>query len=322
VAAPLLYRAKLAVTLAPAPEAHTPRLMRFDVAASLPPALAGLERLARNLWWSWDDEATALFRELFPAKWDASGHNAISFLRNIYPESLREKASDRAYVARLERTLARFDGYMSRPLEHRLAGGALTPKHPVAYFCAEFGVHESLRIYSGGLGILAGDHLKSASDLGLPLVGVGLFYRHGYLRQRLSAGGDQLASEIPNDPRSLPLELVLDEHQRPLHVVLELPSSSLVLRAWRVRVGRVSLYLLDSNVPENRLEDREITRQLYGGDHEARLRQEVVLGRGGARLLERLGLEPAVYHINEGHAAFLALERVSRLLREQGLTFD
>lgn len=322
-AGPSSFRAKARVSLVPAPQGNKPRLMRFDVAASIPETLKGLERLSRNFWWSWDAEATALFRELFPAKWEASGHNATSFLRDIYPEDLKKHASDGAYVTRLKKVLARFDAYMARPTEFKLdGGGALSTKHPVAYFCAEFGVHESLRIYSGGLGILAGDHLKSASDLGLPLVGVGLFYRNGYLKQRLTAAGEQLAMEIDNEASNLPLELVLDENQKPLEIVLQLPSSSLVLRTWRVRVGRVNLYLLDSNVPENRPEDREITRQLYGGDHETRLRQEIVLGRGGARLLDRLGLEPAVYHINEGHAAFLALERVARLLREQGLTFD
>ncbi len=322
-AGPGTFRTKSPVALVPTPQAHRPRLMRFDVAALVPDALKGLERLARNYWWSWDPEATSLFRQLFPAKWDSSSHNATSFLRDIYPEDLKKHAADKDYVQRLKRVVERFDDYMARPIDIPLeGGGALCAKHPVAYFCAEFGLHESLRIYSGGLGILAGDHLKSASDIGLPLVGVGLFYRNGYLRQRMSSHGDQIASEVENEPSNLPVEAVLDESGKPLEITLQMPSSSLVLRSWRVRVGRVDLYLLDSNVPENRPEDREITRQLYGGDHETRLRQEIVLGRGGARLLERLGLEPAVFHINEGHAAFLALERVGRLVREQGLTFD
>lgn len=321
---PGAFRPKLAVEVVPTPQGQRPRLSRFEVAATMPQELKGLERLARNYWWSWDPEATGLLRELFPKKWDACHHNATSFLRDVYPEDLAARAADPDYVQRLRRVLQRFDAYLSADgarieLE---GGGAITKQHPVAYFCAEFGIHESLSIYSGGLGILAGDHLKSASDSGLPLVAVGLFYRMGYFKQSLTASGDQISAEVENDPRNLPLELVLDEQEKPLEIALQLPSSNLILRTWRVRVGRVTLYLLDSNVAENRPEDREITRQLYGGDQEVRLRQEIVLGRGGARLLARLSIEPSVFHINEGHAAFLALERVGRLVREQGLTFD
>jgi phosphorylase/glycogen(starch) synthase len=334
LSAPRAVRKRIAVPVVPSTQGMRPRLSRFEVAATLPVEMRGLERLSRNYWWSWDPDATSLFRQLFPAKWAAVHHNATRFLREIYPEDLQTFALDGAYTARLERVLARFDAYMSEaPASVAVdaasssdgASGrraALSPKHPVAYFCAEFGIHESLKVYSGGLGILAGDHLKSASDMNVPLVAVGLFYRGGYLAQRLTATGDQIETAIDNDPHNLPLDLVLDEEGRPLEVELSLPSSRLILRAWRVAVGRVSLYLLDSNVPANRPEDRDITRHLYGGDHELRLRQEIALGRGGVRLLARLGIEPAAYHINEGHAAFLALERVSRCVREQGLTFD
>jgi phosphorylase/glycogen(starch) synthase len=321
--APPVLRAKVALPVAPVPQGQRPRLTSFEVAATMPEPLRGLERLARNLWWSWDPEAGALFRELYPAKWESSHHNAVRFLREIYPEDLRSRAGDAEYVARLRRVMQRFDAYLARAgAEIPVAGGELSARHPVAYFCAEFGIHESLPIYSGGLGILAGDHLKSASDLGLPLVGVGLFYKKGYLHQRMTSAGEQIGADADNDPNSLAVEAVTDGEGRPLEIALQLPSSSLVLRAWKVAVGRVSLYLLDANVAANRPEDRDITRQLYGGDHEHRLRQEIVLGRGGARLLERLGIEPAVFHVNEGHAAFLALERVGRLIREQGLTFD
>jgi len=317
-------RPRVVVPAAPAGTTQRPHLVRFEVKATMPPALQGLERLSRNLWWSWDAEAVELFREVFPPKWDVHHHNVTSYLRDVFPEDLAARAADPAYVARLTRVLGRFDAYMAgqhKPFD--LGGGAaLTREHPVAYFCAEFGLHESLRVYSGGLGILAGDHLKSASDIGLPLVAIGLFYRMGYVRQRTTAAGEQIHSEAENDPRNLPLELVLDERGRPLEIQLQLPSSELVLRAWRVQVGRVDLYLLDSNVEANRPEDRDITRQLYGGDHEVRLRQEIVLGRGGKRLLARLGIWPAVFHVNEGHAAFLVLERVSRLVREFGLTFE
>ncbi|HVG94241.1 MAG TPA: alpha-glucan family phosphorylase, partial [Planctomycetota bacterium] len=191
-----------------------------------------------------------------------------------------------------------------------------------AYFCAEFGVHESLPIYNGGLGVLAGDHLKAASDLAFPLVGVGLFYRRGYLRQRVSVLGDQVPLPVENEPRDLPMDLVRDAKGRALTVELDLPGTRLTLVAWRVMVGRVPLYLLDADLPENRPEDRAITRQLYGGDQEHRLRQEIVLGKGGMRLLHRLGIEPCAVHMNEGHATFAPLERVSRLVHQAGLTFD
>jgi starch phosphorylase len=202
------------------------------------------------------------------------------------------------------------------------AGHAITPEHPIAYFSAEFGVHASLPSYSGGLGILAGDHLKSASDLGLPLLGVGLFYRCGYMRQTLASDGQQIAQDRENDPRQLAVEAVRGKDGRPLEVTVPLPGREVALCAWRVDVGRVPLYLLDANVPQNRPEDRDITKNLYGGDNELRIQQEIVLGRGGVRFLRALGLRPSVYHMNEGHAAFLTLERMSRLVRGEGLTFE
>jgi glycogen phosphorylase/synthase len=317
------FKPKLPLVVVPPKDGQRPRLARFSVSATLPDLLKGLERLARNLWWSWDPEATELYRELSPVKWSACHHNPIVFLRELYPEDVEAKALDTAYCARLARVLERFERYVkAAPASIPLPYGAISPAQPVAYFCAEFGLHESLKIYSGGLGILAGDHLKSASDLMLPLIGVGLFYRMGYTRQKLTAGGDQISEAAENEPRDLPVELMLDEHGKPVSVVLQMPSSSVTLRVWKVLVGRVTLYLLDANCPENRPEDREITRQLYGGDHEMRLRQEIVLGRGGKRMLVRLGVNPCCFHINEGHAAFLVLERVSRLVREVGLTFD
>ncbi|HTF88825.1 MAG TPA: alpha-glucan family phosphorylase [Planctomycetota bacterium] len=318
------FRPRVAMPVAPVPEGRRPHLSTFDVAATLPDSLAGLERLSRNYWWSWDPEGMTLFAELSPLAWSSTGHNPVSTLALVFPEDLDEKAADPSFAQKLRRVLSRFDEYMrAAGRELDLGGGlSISPRHPIAYFCAEFGVHESLRIYSGGLGILSGDHLKSASDLNLPLVAIGLFYRSGYMQQRLSSSGEQIALDVDNDPRRLAMELVRDEQGGPLEITLNLPSSALVLRAWSVAVGRVTLYLLDSNVDKNRPEDREITARLYGGDQEARIRQEIVLGRGGARLLERLKIEPCVYHINEGHAAFLSLERIGRLVREGGLTFE
>jgi phosphorylase/glycogen(starch) synthase len=220
-------RPRVAVPVAPSREGVRPRLTRFRVSAALPEPLRGLERLSRNLWWSWDAEATALFRELYPVKWDACHHNAVSFLRDIYPEDLAARTEDAAYLARLQDVLRRFDAYMAGAGAEPSGATALSAANPAAYFCAEFGVHESLPIYSGGLGALAGDHLKSASDLGLPLVAVGLLYRNGYVRQRLTTTGEQTSAPFVNDPASLPLAPVVDDQGRPVEIEIELPSSTL-----------------------------------------------------------------------------------------------
>ena len=305
-------------------------MLKFDVSATLPqPLLAPLERLARNYWWCWDPEAADLFHDLSPVAWEANGHNPVLLLQRAYPEDLEDRANDKKYVAKLKRVMQRFEAYINEdPNEGRwrkLPGGGpdsgLSAERPVAYFCAEFGIHESLKIYSGGLGVLAGDHLKSASDLNLPLVGVGLFYRKGYLLQRITSSGEQIALDAENDARNLALELVRESNGDPMQICLQLPGRELFLRAWHVRVGRISLYLLDSDTPSNRAEDRDITRNLYGGEHETRLQQEIVLGRGGVRLLRHLGIRPGAYHMNEGHAAFLTLDRVGELVRK-GATFD
>jgi len=318
------FQMRRPIEIVPPQQGHRSRLTPFRVAATLPEALRGLERLSRNLWWSWDAEATELFRALSPARWERHAHNPVTFLREVYTEDLARLAGDAGYVRRVQAVLARFEAYLAEGTRTLSLGGApaLSREHPVAYFSAEFGVHGSLKVYSGGLGILAGDHLKSASDMGLPLVGVGLFYRMGYFAQQLTPAGDQIAADVENDPRDLPLELVRDAQGRPVEVELQLPSSKLILRSWKAQVGRVPLYLLDANVEANRPEDREITHKLYGGDHETRLRQEIVLGRGGKRLMAKLGVQPACFHINEGHAAFLVLERVGRLVKEIGLTFE
>ena len=321
-------RPKQTLAVQPAPEGRRPHLFAFDVSSTLPEPLEGLGRLSRNLCWSWDPDGPTLFEEISPRAWQASGHNPVSFLQRAYPEDLQAKADDPAYVRRLERALERLDAYMEAAFEPASwpgPGGGASPisaAHPIAYFCAEYGIHESLRIYSGGLGILAGDHLKSASDLGLPLIAVGLFYRMGYVTQQISPSGEQISIDVENDPRQLPFEAVRDENGNALEIVLQLPGRKLNLRAWRVRVGRVQLYLLDSYTPSNRPEDQDITRNLYGGNEETRLLQEIVLGRGGAQLLSRLSIQPSVYHMNEGHPAFLALERVGQLAHKEGLTFE
>ncbi len=304
----------------------TPRLSSFEAAATLPQSLRGLERLARNFWWVWNADVRSLFEDLAPG-FAAAGENPVAFLQSVSLETLQTKAGDKAYLARLAKVVERFDAYVAKasvplPVGDAGDGPALSERHPVAYFSAEFGVHHSLPIYSGGLGILAGDHLKSASDLNVPLVGVGLFYRYGYMSQQLSSDGQQVAADLENRPRQLAVELVRATDGRPLEITVPLPGRELTLRAWKAQVGRVRLFLLDANLPQNREEDRNITRNLYGGDTETRIQQEIVLGRGGVRLLRALDLRPAVYHMNEGHAAFLVIERLSRLVKGEGLPFD
>ncbi|MBL9078866.1 MAG: alpha-glucan family phosphorylase [Planctomycetes bacterium] len=304
----------------------TPRLSPFEASATLPTSLRGLERLARNFWWVWNAGVRGLFEELAPG-FRQSRENPVAFLQSTGLEALQSKARDKDFLQRLQDVQKRFDDYMATAgeplhLHGRGDGPALSAEHPVAYFSAEFGVHHSLPIYSGGLGILAGDHLKSASDVGIPLVGVGLFYRYGYMGQQMSSDGQQIAADRENRPRQLALDVVRAPDGRPLEVSVQLPGREVFLRAWKAMVGRVALYLLDANVDKNRAEDRDITRNLYGGDVETRIQQEIVLGRGGVRLLRALGIRPAVYHMNEGHAAFLVLERTSRLVRGEGLPFD
>ncbi len=318
--------AVLPVKVEPATSVGGPRLSYFDVSATLPPELAPLERVSRNYWWCWDSEAPSLFEEISPRSWHACGHNPVHFLRQAWPEDLRRKAAEPGFVERVNRVAARFDAYLAaRRTEVPAREGSparFDARHPTAYFCAEYGLHESLPIYSGGLGVLAGDHLKSASDLNFPFVAVGLFYRMGYMKQALSTDGQQLALDRENVPERLAMDPVLDATGERVKVRVSLPGRDLTLQAWTVMVGRVTLYLLDANCPENRDEDKDITRNLYGGDHEMRIKQLVALGRGGVRLLRQLGIEPSAYHLNEGHAAFSSLERVAQLIREDGMTFE
>ena len=301
-----------------------PRLTNFEVSATVPQALKGLEKLSRNYWWSWQPGIRELFAAVDPS-FGRISDNAIQCLHRASVEALERLAKDKNYLRRLQEAEQRFDDYMAgaaKPVQLSENGPAITGEYPIAYFSAEFGVHPSLPIYSGGLGILAGDHLKSASDLALPLIGVGIFYRFGYMQQKLASDGQQLAVDRENDPSDLAVEAVRAADGRPLEITVPMPGRELVLRAWKAQVGRVPLYLLDANVPQNRPEDRDITRNLYGGDTETRIQQEIVLGRGGVRLLRAMGLRPSVYHMNEGHAAFLTLERTSRLVRGEGLTFE
>lgn len=276
----------------------------LEVRASLPPAIGRLEELASNLFYSWDREVRRLFHELDAPLWQACRHNPKLVLRNIAQARLNAAATSPEFLSRYQATLARYDRYMQSTGEG--SRGADGPR--VAYFCMEFGLHESVGLYSGGLGILAGDYCKAASSNHLPFVAVGLMYREGYLTQRIDASGAQVSEAHHADPEDLPVQLLRRDDGSPFCVTVPFPERVVHARVWRAEVGRVPLLLLDTDTPENRPADRAITRRLYGGDRSTRISQELVLGVGGARALRALGLSPEVWHINEGHPAFLVLE--------------
>jgi starch phosphorylase len=299
----------------------TTLLHRFTVVPSLPKELAALQRLAYNLWWCWEPEAIALFKRLDLELWRVTRHNPVEMLGMLQQASLDILKADEGFMSHLAEVDEKLMEYLSGKTwyEKGLKGGR---EMRVAYFSMEFGLHESLPIYSGGLGVLAGDHLKSASDLGIPLVGVGLLYRQGYFRQYLNIEGWQQEYYPENDFYNLPLRLERDAAGTPLTFDLDLTGRPIKVHIWQVQVGRIPLYLLDTNLEENVPEDREITTRLYGGDQEMRIRQEILLGIGGIRALRLLGAEPNLCHMNEGHAAFLGLERIRILMEEQKLRFN
>ncbi|HKQ50160.1 MAG TPA: alpha-glucan family phosphorylase [Phycisphaerae bacterium] len=296
------------------------RLRTYTVVPALPERLARLRELAYNIWWSWNADAMELFRRLNPDLWEDMNQNPVKMLAHLAQRRLDQAAADKAYLAHMDRVLESFDAYMNGETWFGRSYADLRDAR-IAYFSMEFGLHESLPIYSGGLGILAGDHLKSASDLGLPLVGVGLLYRQGYFHQRLSSDGWQLEEYPSFDFYQAPITPVKKENGEFLTVALPIADRSVIANVWRVQVGRVPLFLLDADVKENDPRDREITFRLYGGDEETRIRQEVLLGIGGLRALSQIGMLPDVCHMNEGHAAFLALERIRQRTEKDGLSF-
>ncbi len=295
-------------------------LFRLDVRPELPASLKRLEELANNLWYSWDRPTRTLFARLDPDLWQRVGHSPKAFLRNIDQKRLREAADDPMYLSALQRVLAGYDAYHGAALtsEHK---PQMPPDEQIAYFCAEFGLHESLPIYSGGLGILAGDHCKTASDLRLPFVGVGLLYRQGYFTQQIDHEGRQLATYADTEFELLPIEPVLRADGSELRVHVGLPGRQTAIKLWRARIGHVGLVLLDTDLAENSEHDRDIAHRLYTGDRERRLEQEIILGIGGVRALDALGVAPSCWHVNEGHPAFMITERMRRLIAE-GLDYD
>jgi starch phosphorylase len=278
--------------------------------------------LARNLWWSWDHNSSSLFLDLDPARWSDLNHNPIALLSELPLAKLETRAAELMLHSRVNYAYRRMLEYLEADRTWGTRHAGVLRPHPVAYFSAEFGLHESLPVYSGGLGVLAGDHIKSASDLDIPLVGIGLFYGQGYFRQRLDRDGWQREEYLETDVNQLPMEVAIGKDGRPVVVEIQTRSGLLQAKVWRVKVGRRDLFLLDSDVEGNAPEDRELTSRLYGGDLRIRIRQELLLGVGGLRALKALGITPGVLHLNEGHSAFAVLEAIHMRMEEEGIGFD
>lgn len=279
--------------------------------------------LARNLWWSWHPDVVSLFRDLDPVRWRQLDHNPVALLSEMTPDQLAERASEMVLYTRINQAYRRLKDYLGN--SHSTWGarqaGVLGSK-PVAYFSAEFGIHESVPIYSGGLGVLSGDHIKSASGLGVPLVAIGLFYDQGYFKQHLDTEGWQQEEYLDTKVENLAMEPARDPEGKPITISIDTMDGMLQARVWLMRVGRVPLYLLDCDVEGNRPEDRELTSRLYGGDVRTRIRQELVLGVGGVKALRALGIVPGAYHLNEGHSGFAPLEVIRERMTDEHMTFD
>src|SRR5579864_8285695 len=286
------------------------------------PAQERLWALARNLWWSWDHDTTSLFHELDPAHWWQLNQNPISLLTEIPFAGIERRAREMVLHSRINYAYRRQREYLEADRTWGARHAGVLRTRPVAYFSAEFGLHESIPMYSGGLGVLAGDHIKSASDLGIPLIGIGLFYGQGYFRQRLDRNGWQREEYFPTDLNQLPMEPAIGCKGEAATVKIETRSGAIRVKIWRIKVGRCDLFLLDSNVEGNAPEDRELTSRLYGGDARTRIRQELLLGLGGLRALRAMGLTPGVLHLNEGHSAFAILEAIRHRMQDEGLDFE
>jgi starch phosphorylase len=275
-----------------------------------------LRELGNNLWWSWQPEVTQIFRDIDPTLWTDVGHNPVLLLEQYPPETLEKRATEAVLHTRINWAYRRWQEYMQATDTWGATHTGVLGHRPTAYFSAEFGVHESLPIYSGGLGVLAGDHLKSASDLGIPLVSVGLFYGQGYFQQHLDDNGWQQETYTDLSIGKLPIEPALSSAGKPFLISVDTRGGKIHARVWKINVGRIPLYLLDTDVPENRDEDRHLTSRLYGGDQRTRIRQEIILGIGGVRALAAMGINPGVIHMNEGHSAFAGLEVIRQRMKE------
>jgi starch phosphorylase len=286
------------------------------------PVQERLWSLARNLWWSWDHDCVSLFRDLNPTRWRQLNQNPISLLTETPLAEIERRATELALHSRINYVYRRQQEYLHADRTWGAKNAGVLRPRPVAYFSAEFGLHESLPIYSGGLGVLAGDHIKSASDLDIPLIGIGLFYGQGYFLQRLDGSGWQREEYLQTDVNQCPMQPAIGQNGEPVVVEIQMRSGAIRAKVWRVKVGRCDLLLLDSNVEGNAPEDRQLSSRLYGGDGRTRIRQELLLGVGGFRALKAMGISPGVLHLNEGHSGFAVLEAIRNRMEEEGVGFE
>ena len=295
---------------------------KITVNPQLPKRVGKLLDIANNLWWSWNSEFLRLFKEIDSDLWETVGKNPVKFLKLVSQDKLEDIAKDEEFLAKYDEVVNHFNSYMQTKETWFSKNYPNNANDLIAYFSAEYGIDEIIPIYSGGLGILSGDHLKSASDLGLPFVAVGLLYKNGYFNQKIDGYGTQKTEYTNIDLDNLPILPVKDENGEDLIIDVDFPDRKLYLKIWKIVVGRISLYLMDSDIDKNIAEDRVVTLRLYGGDQEMRIRQEMVLGMAGIKLLKRLGLKPSVYHMNEGHSAFLTLEVIKDAIEEKQVSFE
>ena len=295
---------------------------KITVKPQLPKSISRLDEIANNLWWSWNSEYLRLLKKMDKDLWETVGKNPVKFLKRISQERLEKSANDSSFVKEYDKLLKNYEDYMFSKDTWFNKKYPENKNDSIAYFSAEYGLDETIPIYSGGLGILSGDHLKSASDLGLPLVGIGLLYKNGYFNQKIEGYGIQKSEYNNIELENLPIYPVKDKEEKDLLIEVKLQNRKVHLKVWKINVGRINLYLLDSDIEENKQEDREITLKLYGGDQEMRIRQEIVLGIGGMRVLKELGLNPTIYHMNEGHSAFLTLELIKNTIEEKQVSFE
>lgn len=293
---------------------NAPHWIQVTIRPSIPEELLPLQYLARNLWWTWNHKAARLFKHIDPVLWNESGHNPVLLLENISFIQIKKLQHNKQYVEDLKKTYQEFQAYIKTSTNKEV--------NSIAYFSMEYGLHDSIKTYSGGLGMLAGDHLREASDQNLNLVAIGLMYRYGYFTQNITTSGEQIHVYQPQPFIHLPIHPVLNAEGEWIEIEIALPGRSLYARIWRLDIGRIPLYLMDTDYDKNSEQDRAITHQLYGGDWPNRLKQELLLGVGGIRILKKLNITPSIYHINEGHAALISLERTRYLIQEQHLSFS
>lgn len=295
---------------------------RITVNPQLPKEISKLSEIANNLWWSWNTEYLKLLKQIDRDLWENVGKNPVKFLKLVSQERLEKASQNQEFLKQYNIVANNFENYMNSKNTWFSKNYPKNENDLIAYFSAEYGLDETIPIYSGGLGILSGDHLKSASDLGLPFVAVGMLYKEGYFIQKLSKYGEQENNYVKADLNNLPIEAVKDSEGKDLKIIVDYPERKLYLKVWKINVGRIKLYLMDSDIDENSEEDKKVTLQLYGGDQDMRIKQEIVLGMGGVKLLKTLGLNPTVYHMNEGHSSFLTLELIKDLMEEKKISFE